>query len=117
VPGRVVPVPTTARLFGEAAAAFLAEPGPAASTRRSCQQTLSRLEREFGADQPLTTLTTRADDRGGHWGKADASLDQPTPAPSQSGQGRHLERRRTVQVTPAMALPVGYPLGTGQDLL
>jgi site-specific recombinase XerD len=58
VPGRVVPLPTTARLLGEAAAAFLSEPDLAASTRRSYQQTLSRLEREFGADQPLTTLTT-----------------------------------------------------------
>jgi hypothetical protein len=48
-------LPTTARLLGEAAAAFLAQPDLAASTRRSYQQTLGRLEREFGADQPLTT--------------------------------------------------------------
>jgi integrase len=58
VPGRVLPLPTTARLLGEAAAAFLAQPDLAASTRRSYQQTLGRLEREFGVDQPLTTLTT-----------------------------------------------------------
>jgi hypothetical protein len=58
VPGRVVPLPTTARLLGEAAAAFLAQPDLAASTRRSYQQTLDRLERELGADQPLASLTT-----------------------------------------------------------
>jgi site-specific recombinase XerD len=56
VPGRVVPL-ATARLLGEAAAAFLAQPDLAASTRRSYQQTLGRLEREFGADRPLATLT------------------------------------------------------------
>jgi hypothetical protein len=53
VPGRVVPLTTTARVFGGAAAAFLAQPDLAASTRRSYQQTLGRLERELGADQPL----------------------------------------------------------------
>jgi Phage integrase, N-terminal SAM-like domain len=42
---------------GEAAAAFLAQPDLATSTRRSYQQTLGRLEREFGGDQPLATLT------------------------------------------------------------
>jgi integrase len=57
VPGRVVPLPTSARLLGEAAAAFLAQPDLAASTRRS-EQTLNRLERELGPGQPLGTLTT-----------------------------------------------------------
>jgi site-specific recombinase XerD len=58
VPGWVVPLPTTAaRLFGETAAAFLAQPDLAASTCHSYQQTLGRLERELGADQPLATLT------------------------------------------------------------
>jgi site-specific recombinase XerD len=57
VPGRVAPLTTTARVFGGAAAAFLAQPDLAASTRRSYQQTLGRLERELGADQPLATLT------------------------------------------------------------
>jgi integrase len=57
VPGRVVPLTTTARVLGGAAAAFLAQPDLAASTRRSYQQTLGRLERELGADQPLATLT------------------------------------------------------------
>ena len=58
MPGRVVPLTTTARLLGEAAAAFLAQPDLAASTRRSYQQTLGRLERELGTDQPLASLTT-----------------------------------------------------------
>jgi site-specific recombinase XerD len=57
VPGRVLPLTTTARLLGEAAAVFLAQPDLAASTRRSYQQTLGRLEREFGVDQPLPSLT------------------------------------------------------------
>jgi integrase len=57
VSGRAAPLTTTARLLGEAAAAFLGQPDLAASTRRSYQQTLGRLERELGADQPLTTLT------------------------------------------------------------
>jgi site-specific recombinase XerD len=57
MPGRVIPLPTTARLLGEAAAAFLAQPDLAASTRRSYQQTLGRLDRELGADQPLASLT------------------------------------------------------------
>jgi site-specific recombinase XerD len=57
VPGRVVPLPTTARMLGEATTAFLAQPDLAASTRRSYQQTLGRLERDLGADQRLATLT------------------------------------------------------------
>jgi hypothetical protein len=48
VPGRVTPFPTTARLLGEAAAAFMAQPDLAPSTRRSYRQTLGRLERELG---------------------------------------------------------------------
>jgi integrase len=57
VPGRVVPLPTSVRLLGEAAATFLAQPDLAASTRRSYEQTLNRLERELGPGQPLGTLT------------------------------------------------------------
>jgi site-specific recombinase XerD len=57
VPGRVVPLTTTGRLLGEVAAAFLAQPDLAASTRRSYQQTLGRLEHELGTDQPLASLT------------------------------------------------------------
>jgi hypothetical protein len=49
----------------EAAAAFLAQPDLVASTRRSNQQTLRRLERELGADQPLASLT--ADQLTGAW--------------------------------------------------
>jgi hypothetical protein len=44
-PARVVPFTTSTRLLGEAAAAFLAQPDLAASTRHSYQQTLGRLER------------------------------------------------------------------------
>jgi hypothetical protein len=57
VPGRVIPLTTSARPLGQAAAAFLVQPDVAASTRRSYQQTLGRLERALGADQPLATLT------------------------------------------------------------
>jgi hypothetical protein len=57
VPGRVVPLPTSVRLLSEAAATFLAQPDLAASTRRSYEQTLNRLERELGPGQPLGTLT------------------------------------------------------------
>jgi hypothetical protein len=57
VSDRVVPLTTTGRLLGEAAAAFLAQPDLAASTRRSYQQTLGRLERELGPDRPLADLT------------------------------------------------------------
>jgi hypothetical protein len=52
---RVVPLTSTARLLGEAAAALLAQPDLAASTRRSYQQTLGRPERDLGADQPLAS--------------------------------------------------------------
>ena len=58
MPGRVVPLTTTTtRLLGDAAAAFLAQPDLATSTRRSYQQTLGRLERDLGTDQPMATLT------------------------------------------------------------
>ena len=57
MPGRVVPLPTSVRLLSEAAATFLAQPDLAASTRRSYEQTLNRLERELGPGQPLGTLT------------------------------------------------------------
>ena len=57
MPGPVVALPT-ARLLGEAAAAFLAQPDLAASTHRSYHQTLGRLERDIGADRPLATLTS-----------------------------------------------------------
>jgi hypothetical protein len=43
-----------------AAAAFLAQPSLAASTRRSYQQTLDRLARDLGAAQLLEDLTVEA---------------------------------------------------------
>jgi integrase len=57
VPARVASFIPTTRLLREAAAAFLAQPDLAASTRRSYRQTLGRLERELGADRLLATLT------------------------------------------------------------
>ena len=57
MPGRVVPLTTSARSLGEAAAVFLAQPDLAASTRRSYQQTLGRLERELGVNRQLATVT------------------------------------------------------------
>jgi integrase len=57
VPGRVLPLTTSPRPLGEAAAVFLAQPDLAVTTRRSYQQTLGRLERELGIDLPLATLT------------------------------------------------------------
>jgi hypothetical protein len=52
--GQVVPLahPEPQQLAA-AAAAFLAQPSLAASTRRSYQQTLGRLERKLGAAQLL----------------------------------------------------------------
>jgi integrase len=44
-------------VLGEATAAFLAQPDLATSTRRAYQQTLGRLARDLGANQPLATLT------------------------------------------------------------
>jgi site-specific recombinase XerD len=45
---------------GDAAAAFLAQPSLARSTRRSYDQTLTRLVRELGGPRPLSTLTAEA---------------------------------------------------------
>jgi len=57
VSGRVVALTTTAWPLGQAVAAFLAQPDLAASTLRSYQQTLRRLQHELGTEQPLATLT------------------------------------------------------------
>jgi site-specific recombinase XerD len=57
-PGRVVAFTRADQTLGGAVAAFLAQPDLAASTRRSYQQTLDRLERALGSDQPSATLTT-----------------------------------------------------------
>ena len=55
--GRVVPLATSQQVLADAAAAFLAQPSLARSTRRSYDQTLTRLVRDLGADQPLGILT------------------------------------------------------------
>jgi integrase len=57
-PGGVIAFARADRTLGSAVAAFLAQPDLAASTRRSYQQTLDRLERALGSDQPSATLTT-----------------------------------------------------------
>jgi len=55
-PGRVALARAEQTLAG-AAAAFLAQPGLAASTGRSYAQTLGRLERHLGGNHPLAALT------------------------------------------------------------
>ena len=55
--GRVVALARDGQTLAGAAAAFLAQPDLAASTRRSYQQTLGRLERALGGDRPLAALT------------------------------------------------------------
>jgi len=58
--GRVVPLATSEQALAAAAEAFLAQPSLARSTRRSYDQTLTRLVRELGSDRPLSTLTVEA---------------------------------------------------------
>ena len=58
--GRVVPLTTSDQAVVAAAATFLAHPSLARSTRRSYDQTLTRLMRELGSDRPLSTLTVEA---------------------------------------------------------
>jgi integrase len=58
--GRVVLLTTSEQALADAAAAFLAQPSLARSTRRSYDQTLTRLMRELGSDRPLSTLTVEA---------------------------------------------------------
>jgi predicted secreted protein len=55
--GRVVPLTTSEQTLAAAAEAFLAQPSLARSTRRSYDQTLTRLVRELGSDRLLSTLT------------------------------------------------------------
>jgi integrase len=54
----VVAFARAGQTLGGAVAAFLAQPGLAASTRRSYQQTLDRLEWALGRNQPPATITT-----------------------------------------------------------
>src|SRR5215207_1079112 len=58
--GRVVPLTTSEQALADAAAAFLAQPSLARSTRRSYDRTVTRLMRELGCDRPLSTLTVEA---------------------------------------------------------
>jgi site-specific recombinase XerD len=58
--GRVVPLTASEQTVVAAAAAFLAQPSLARSTRRSYAQTLTRLVRELGGDRPLSMLTVEA---------------------------------------------------------
>jgi site-specific recombinase XerD len=58
--GRVIPLPTSEQTLAAAAAAFIAQPSLARSTRRSYDQTLTRLLRELGGDPLLSTLTAEA---------------------------------------------------------
>jgi integrase len=58
--GRVVPLTTSEQIAATAAEAFLSQPSLARSTRRSYDQTLTRLVRELGSDRPLSRLTVEA---------------------------------------------------------
>jgi len=58
--GRVVPLATSEQALAAAAAAFLSQPSLARSTRRSYDQTLTRLVYELGGDRPLSALTAEA---------------------------------------------------------
>jgi integrase len=58
--GRVVPLTASEQTVVAAAAAFLAQQSLARSTRRSYNQTLTRLVHELGSDRPLATLTVEA---------------------------------------------------------
>jgi integrase len=57
-PDGVVAFARADQTLGDAVAAFLAQPDLATSTRRSYQQTLDRLKRALGREQPFATLTT-----------------------------------------------------------
>jgi len=57
-PDGVVAFARADQTLAGAVAAFLAQPDLAASTPRSYQQTLDRLERALGREQPFATLTT-----------------------------------------------------------
>ncbi|MCO1661168.1 sigma-70 family RNA polymerase sigma factor [Pseudonocardia humida] len=108
--------------LGEAAAAFLARPGPSPGTVRSYRQTLDRLRRDLGDDLPLCALSPEAVARvfASAWSRAapatwnrhraalrafaawagtsalDGSLDR-LPAPR--GRARPLDPRRVAALT------------------
>jgi predicted secreted protein len=54
------PLATSEQTLGDAAAAFVAQPSLARSTRRPYDQTLARLARELGGDRTLSRLTVEA---------------------------------------------------------
>jgi integrase len=58
--GRIVPLATSEQNLAAAAAAFLAQSTLARSTRRSYEQTLTRLAHELGGDRPLSALSVEA---------------------------------------------------------
>jgi integrase len=68
--GRVVPLAASEPTLAAAAAAFLAQPSLAPSTRRSYAQTLGRLVHELGGDGPLSAITVAAvtEAVSGAWG-------------------------------------------------
>ena len=58
--GQVAPLAPSEQTLAAAAAAFLAQPSLARSTRRSYDQTLTRLVHELGGNRPLSALTVEA---------------------------------------------------------
>jgi hypothetical protein len=58
--GRVVPLAASEQTVVAAAAAFLAQPSLARSTRCSYDQTPTWLVRELGSDRPLSMFTVEA---------------------------------------------------------
>jgi hypothetical protein len=58
--GRIVPLATSERTPRRRRRGFLAQPSLARSTRRSYDQTLTRLVRELGGARPRSTLTAEA---------------------------------------------------------
>jgi hypothetical protein len=58
--GQAVSLTSSEQTVAAAAAAFLAQPSLARSTRRSYEQTLTRLVHELGGDRRLSTLTVEA---------------------------------------------------------
>ena len=57
--GRVIPLATSEQTLAVATTAFLAQPSLARSTRRSYEQTLTRLVHDLGGDRPLSARTVR----------------------------------------------------------
>ena len=101
--GRVVPLTTSEQTLGDAAAAFLSQPSLARSTRRSYDQTLTRLVRELDSDRPLSTLPVAAVTVAVTAGAASVSAAASGPA-----AGGRADRRRA---RPAAAPRAGDSAG------